>query len=115
MLLSIYNNTGEISHVAGPDGMVGGYPVRLSQEGAKLALPKEISLEEAIKINWESQRLEGIEEIKDDGTVVFTDNNCQIMKELLNYDCKTMKIDECEQRAVELGRLYRDFSKKYPE
>jgi len=114
-ILSIYNNTGEISHVAGPDGMVGGYPVRLSQEGAKLALPKEISLEEAIKINWESQRLEGIEEIKDDGTVVFTDNNCQIMKELLNYDCKTMKIDECEQRAVELGRLYRDFSKKYPE
>jgi len=112
-ILALYFDTGEISHVAGPDGMVGGYPVCLSQEGVKLALPKEISKEEAININLDSQRLEGIEEIRDDGTVVFADKNSQIMKELLNYKCKTMKIDECEQRASELARLYNEFAKKY--
>lgn len=112
-ILSLYYDTGEISHVAGPGGLVGGYPVRLSQEGVKLALPREISQEEAIMINLESQRLEGIEEIKNDGTVVFTDKSCEIMKELLGYECKTMKREEYEERAAELGRRYEEFSKKY--
>ena len=112
-ILSLYYDTGEISHVPGPGGLVGGYPVRLSREGVKLALPREISQEEAIRINWESQKLEGIEEIKNDGAVVFTDKSCQIMKELLGYECKTMKSDEYGERAAELGRRYQEFSKKY--
>jgi len=112
-ILSLYYDTGETSHVAGPGGLVGGYPVRLSQEGVKLALPREISQEEAIRINLESQRLEGIEEIKNDGTVVFTDKSCEIMKELLGYECKTMKREEYGERAAELGRRYEEFSKKY--
>jgi hypothetical protein len=112
-ILSLYHDTGEISHVAGPGGLVGGYPVRLSQEGAELALPREISREEAIRINLESQRLEGIEKIKNDGTVVFTDKSCEIMKELLGYECKTMKREEYEERAAELGRRYEEFSKRH--
>jgi len=112
-ILSLYYDTGEISHVAGPGGLVGGYPVRLSQEGVKLALPKELSQEEAIRINWESQRLEGIEELKNDGTVVFTDKSCQIMKELLGYECKTMNVGEYEGRALELRRRYEEFSKRH--
>jgi len=115
-IMAIYNDTGEYSScVAGPAGMMGGYPGRLSRKGFELVLPKEITLDEAIKINWENSRLEGIEEIRDDGTVVFADKNCQIMKELLNYECKTMNITECEQRAAELGRLYNEFAKKYVE
>jgi len=35
------------------------------------------------------------------------------MKDLLNYDCRVMKIDECEERATELGQKYNEFSKKY--
>ena len=113
-ILAIYHDTGEYSScIAGPAGMMGGYPGRLSQKGFELALPKELTLDEAIKINWENSRLEGIEEIKDDGTVVFAEENYQLMKEILNYECKTMKIDECEQRAAELGRLYNEFAKKY--
>jgi hypothetical protein len=113
-ILAIYHDTREYSScIPGPGGMMGGYPGRLSQKGFELDLPKEITLEEAIKINWENSKLEGIEEIRNDGTVVFTEKNYQLMKKLLNYDCKTMKIDECEQRAMELGRLYKEFSKKY--
>jgi len=112
-ILSLYHDTGEVSHVAGPGGLVGGYPVRLNQEGAKLALPREISQEEAIRINWESQRLEGIQEIKNNGTVVFTDESCQIMKELLGYECKTMNVDQYEERALELSHRYEEFSKRH--
>jgi hypothetical protein len=93
--------------------MMGGYPGRLSWAGFELDLPKEITLDDAVRINWENSRLEGIEEIRDDGTVVFADKNCQLMKDLLNYECKTMKIDELDQRSDELGRLYKEFSKKY--
>jgi len=113
-ILSIYFDTREYcSCIAGPYGMMGGYPGRLSQKGFELELPKGITLEEAVKINWESSALEGIEEIRDDGTVVFTENNRQRMKDLLNYDCRVMKIDECEERATELGQKYNEFSKKY--
>lgn len=93
----------------GRGGLLGGCPVRLSREGMKLALPREISQEEAMRINWESQRLEGIEEIENDGTVLFADESCEIMKERLGYECKTMKIEEYKERAVELGHLYEEF------
>jgi len=113
-IMALYHDTGEYSCcVAGPAGMMGGYPGRLSWKGFELDLPKEITLDEAMKINWENSRLEGIEEIRDDGTVVFADKNCQLMKDLLNYECKTMGIDELDQRADELGRLYGEFTKKY--
>ena len=112
--MAIYNDTREYSScTAGPAGMMGGYPGRLSQKGFELELPEGITLDEAVRINWENSKLEGIEEIKDDGTVVFTERNYQLMKELLNYDCKIMTIDESEQRAAELDRLYNEFAKKY--
>ncbi len=113
-IMAIYNDTREYSScTAGPAGMMGGYPGRLSQKGFEIELPEGITLDEAVIINWENSKLEGIEEIKDDGTVVFTERNYQLMKELLNYDCKIMTIDESEQRAAELGRLYNEFAKKY--
>ena len=42
----------------------GGYPVILDANGVKINLPNEISLEEAIKINEESGKLDSIEKIK---------------------------------------------------
>ncbi|MEN6483369.1 MAG: hypothetical protein ABFD98_00675 [Syntrophobacteraceae bacterium] len=112
-ILALYHDTGEITHAAGPAGMIGGYPVRLGRNGAELALPQEVPPEEAVRINVESQRLEGIEEIGEDGRVVFMEKNCYAMKELINYYCRTMTVDECEQRAQELGRLYGEFSRKH--
>jgi hypothetical protein len=94
--------------------MVGGYPTLINSEGAKVALPEGISMEEAVKINERSQNLEGIEAIQDDGTVVFTEKSSRIMKDLLGYDCRVMKIDESQERAKELGKLYNAFIKKYP-
>jgi hypothetical protein len=112
-IMSIYNDTQELSHAPGPEGLIGGYPIRLGAQGVEVILPREITKEEAVKINEDSQKMEGIEEIKEDGTVRFTDKSCKIMKELLGYDCKEMKINDCAEKAHELGSLYKRFTKRY--
>jgi len=112
-ILAILNDTGKLTHAPGPNGLPGGYPVRLSAKGAEVVLPEELSLEEAIKINEEAQKFDGIQEIKDDGTVVFTEKSVGIMRKMLNYDCEELRLDESEERAVELRRLYRNFIERY--
>ena len=114
--LAIYNNTGEIcASVAGPNGLPGAYPCKLSEKGADLVLPG-ISLEEAIKINQSGARIDGIEEVKDDGTVVFCDENVEHMKKVVGYDCKELKPSDQESRQKELEsglkRLYEIYKVK---
>ena len=64
-------------------------------------------------MNEESQRLDGIERIKEDGTVVFTDYAVNIMKEVLGFECRQFRPDESEERAKELISLYRQLEQKY--
>ncbi|UCE15679.1 MAG: hypothetical protein JSV12_07370 [Candidatus Bathyarchaeota archaeon] len=112
-ILAILNDTGELTHAPGPNGLPGGYPVRLSAKGAEVVLPEELSLEEAIKINEEAQKFDGIQEIKNDGTVVFTEKSVRIMREMLNYECEELRLGESEERAVELRTLYNNFAEIY--
>ena len=69
-ILVILFDTGEVVHAPGPERLPGGYPVRLSAKGAELVVPNGLTREEGIRINENAQRLEGIEKIADDGTVV---------------------------------------------
>jgi len=113
VILGVLNDTNEITHAPGPEGLVGGYPVRLDREGAKIFLPEGVSRKKAIQINEEAQKYDGIEKIEDDGTVVFTDEAYNTFKDLLNYDCKKMKVEEIEERAKELDKLYKVFARKH--
>jgi|TARA_B100001971_G_scaffold187977_1_gene189036 hypothetical protein len=96
------------THSPGPSGLPGGYPVRLSAKGAEVVLPPEISLEEAIKMNEESGRLDSIEKIKDDGTVIFADYTYKIMKETLGFDCKSFKLSDTKKLAFEQLARYKE-------
>jgi len=112
-VLAIYYDTREIcACVAGPNGLPGAYPCRLGEEGAKVVLPS-ISLEEAVKINEVGARIDGIEMVRDDGTVVFCDENVAYMREVVGYECKELRPSESEERARELNkglkRLYEKF------
>jgi len=113
IILGVLNDTNEITHAPGPEGLVGGYPVRLNREGAKIFLPEGVSRKKAIQINEEAQKYDGIEKIEDDGTVVFTDEAYNTFKDLLGYDCKKMKVEETEERVKELDKLYKSFARKY--
>jgi hypothetical protein len=114
-ILAVYGNTYEFCYAHGPAGLPGGYPVRLSYErGAEILLPEGVTLEEAIKVNEESGRIgDGIEKIKDDGTVVFTEKAVKVYREILGYECKELKIEESEERAKELKTLFKKLGEKY--
>ncbi len=112
-VLGIIRNSGELTHSPGPNGLVGGYPIRLSRKGAEVVLPPGITLEEAVKVNEDSQVYDGIERIEDDGTLVLTDRAVQAMKEVLGFDRKRIKIDEQEESAMELRSRYQEAVKKY--
>jgi hypothetical protein len=109
--LAIVNDTNLLTHVAAPNGLVGGYDARLNAEGAEVVLPEGVDLADAIKINEEGQRQNGVDRIDDDGTIIFTNDSWKKMKELLGYDCRMLKLDECELRAHELIERYKRLSR----
>ena len=113
IILGILNDTNELSHAPGPEGLIGGYPVYLNKEGAKVFIPEGMTREKAIHINEEAQKWDGIDRIKDDGTVVFTDIAHATFKKLLGFDCKELKVSEIEDRAKELGTKFKEFARKY--
>lgn len=112
-VLAIYYDTGE-THlcVPGPNGLPGSYPARLSEKGAEVVLPG-ISLEEAVRINEAGALIDGVEAVKDDGTVVFRDENVENMREVVGYECKELKPGESEERAKELSVLLKRLYEKY--
>lgn len=111
-ILAIINDTRELTHAPGPNGLPGGYPVRLGAKGAEVFVPEELTLKDAIRINEEAQKYDGIKKIRADGSVVFTDRSVEIVKRVLGYDCKELKIDESEERAKELRLLFESLVKK---
>ena len=112
-VLAIYHDTGEVhTCVNGPSGLPGGYPTRLSAAGAEVVVP-ELGLEEAIRINEAGARIDGIERVKDDGTVVYVEDNVKRMRETLGYECAELKVSESEERARELNAKLKKLYEKY--
>jgi hypothetical protein len=87
--------------------------VRVDRNGGDVILPKGLTLEEAIRINEDGQRYDGIDRIDEDGTVHYTESSVAIMKEMLGYDCKVMKLEETEAHSEELGHKFKEFAAKY--
>jgi len=104
-------DTGEISFAPGPNGEIGGYPIRISAKGVEVVLPDGLKMEQARQINIEAQKKDGVEEIKSDGTIIFTDKAHALMKETMNYDCKELKIDDNELRYQELLAKYKELKR----
>jgi hypothetical protein len=111
--LAVADDSGEMMHAPGPSGLPGGYPVRVDANGGDVILPKDLTLEEAIRINEEGQRYDGIDRIDQDGAVHYTEKSVAIMKEIVGYDCKVMKLEETEEQSRELGRKLKEFAEKY--
>jgi hypothetical protein len=105
--LAMLFDTGLLSHSPGPQGLPGGYPIRLGAHGAEVFLPTGITLEEAVAINNTCQVEDGIASVEDDGTVIYTDKSVQLFKEILDFDLTPLKFDECDERAEELITHFR--------
>ena len=61
------------THAPAPAGRPGGYPVRLSRSMVELDLPDGLDEAAAVAVNEQAARLDGIERIEADGTIVFTE------------------------------------------
>lgn len=112
-IMAIFNDTGELTHAPGPQGLEGGYPVRLSRKGAEVVLPKGITLEQARAINLKAQEHDGVQEIKANGDVVVTEEAYTTFKEELNVDCKTITIEGSYEQAMELRKKFQEFAQKH--
>lgn len=113
MLKGLATDSGVLAHAPAPDGLPGGYPVRVHRGGGTLDLPDGLGQDEAIRINEECQRSDGIDRIDDDGTVHFTEPEMAVMKRLLGYECLSMKLGDASEWADELALKYRAFAAKF--
>ena len=113
IILGILFDTKELGHAPGPNGLPGGYPVKLSAGGVEVFLPEGLTLDEAIRINNEGQIFDGVESIEKDGTVVLTDKSAGIFKKLLDFDCKVYTIKDCEAKAKELDEKFKKWATKF--
>ncbi len=108
----IVNNTGMITHAPGPNGLPGGYPIRVNAQGVEVALPSHLSLSSAIAINEAGLHLDGIEKIEHDGTVYFAEKNMTIFKKVLGYECQQMRLSDVGDWAKELQAKYASYVRK---
>lgn len=112
-IMAIYDDTGEITHAPGPQGLEGGYPVRLSRKGAEVVLPKGMTTEEARAIMLKAQEYDGVAEIRANGDVVLTEEAYTTFKQMLNVDQKIITVEGSYEQARELRSKFEEFAKKH--
>jgi hypothetical protein len=66
----------------GPAGLPGGYPLVIADRQIKFDLPPGLSLDEAIAFQNQSARLDGVEAIAADGTMIFTEAAQQFLRKV---------------------------------
>jgi len=109
ILEALQSRNARLVHAPGPDGLPGGYPVRISESESVISLPKNFSLDGAVDVNERGQVHDGIESIESDGTVRFAEPQMAIMKELFDYECPSLALADVHMAAGELGTRYRRF------
>ena len=104
---AILEDTGQIRHAAGAQGWPGGTPVRLSRDGASVALPHGLDLQRAREINWAGIRGTGVETIRPDGSITFTEREQSWIREGLGLTWQGMRLEDARAMSTELEAAYR--------
>jgi len=90
------------THVPGPEGLIGGYPVLASRNGVRLDLPREWSRERAVATNRASLPWDGIAELEGDGGVRFAGETASALRRLLGRTVERLKAADAPSFAAEL-------------
>ena len=101
-LQALTGETERTIHLPGIGALVGGYPVRASKLGVTIDLPEGWSLEQAISVNEASLKWDGIEEITQDGTIIFTVKTQQALHKLLGKNIETLTVETAQYQANEI-------------
>jgi hypothetical protein len=111
-IMAVYNDTGEITHAPGPQGLEGGYPVRLSRRGAEVVVPRGMTLKAARKLMQDAQQFDGVEEIRSNGDIVLTKEAHENFKTLLGIDSRVVSLEDSYDQAMELRAKFAEFARK---
>lgn len=113
LIRALVGDAGALVHVPAPDGLPGGYPVAASRLGVRLIALPGLSRGEAIALNQRSQRFDGIEAIAEDGTVEFTPDARDVLRETLGYNGGRLRPAECDERARDLIARFRHYARRH--
>ena len=80
--------------VPAPKGLPGGYPVVISDGSVELDLPDNADLLEAVDLQWQLARTDGVEKVTEEGTVLFTDKAKQAVKSIDPHLCEPLIFDK---------------------
>ncbi len=108
-VLDIYFDTNAQSMSPGPLGLEGGYPIRLGRDGAKLALPAGVTVEQARGLMLEAQQFDGILKIADNGDVHLTEETVALYKNEFKIDWSVVTVKDCFDQAMELRKKFIEF------
>ena len=86
--MALLDDSGEVHrlHTPAPNGLPGGYPIRVQHGQIEVSLPQEWELADAIAAMEHCHTLDGVQSIQSDGAVHFTDLACSILKSELDFD-----------------------------
>lgn len=111
-MIALLSDSGVIKHAPGPAGLPGGWPVQINWDEVKVMLPKDISMEKAMEINLEGMKMDGIERVENDGTVVFTKETVEYMATVLDMHWTKVKPEETLEMSKELIAAYKKLEEK---
>lgn len=90
-----------------PQRLPGGYPVVISDGKVELDLPNDVDLTEVRNFHQHMARLDGLESVSDDGTVLFSEKAKQAVAEIDPALSEPLTVHEWIPRALLLKRYVR--------
>ncbi|QYN33331.1 hypothetical protein K1T35_33130 [Pseudonocardia sp. DSM 110487] len=90
-----------------PDGLPGGYPVRINNQAVALDLPPGVTADEAIAFNQRMSNGDGIHHVDDDGTAYFTPACQEAVADIAADIAEPLPIDQIDTRAARLDDVLR--------
>jgi hypothetical protein len=89
-------------HVPAPNGLVGGYPVKINRRGAEVDLPAAWDLEHALGINATALAYDGIAALDKDGSVTYTERGIAAFQSLLGDRIERLRPQNAQSLAEKL-------------
>lgn len=103
-------DTLQLVHLAGPDGLPGGYPCQVGQGHYRLHLPLSWEVAETVQVNREAAVYDGIADIESDGTVFFTDACQEAWRTGLQLHWQRLAPHHMHEAAEQLAARFKELS-----
>jgi len=94
-------------HVPAPNGLVGGYPVKINRRGAEVDLPSAWDLEHALGINATALAFDGIAALDKEGVVTYTERGIAAFHALLGERIERLRPQNAQGLAEKLVAVVR--------